>query len=84
MFCCAGYYSWRNGVNGSWFMQSITRNLNEYATKGVDLVRILTRACNDVAVTCESKASEAYMTGKKQMPSIVSMLRKEIYFDQKS
>ena len=73
-----GYYSWRNSVNGSWFIQSLTEVFEEKAER-MDILRMLTRVNNRVS-TFKSRTGEYYSDSKRQVSSIVSMLRKELYF----
>lgn len=73
-----GYYSWRNSVNGSWFIQSIVEVLNKYA-KTTDLLTMMTRV-NALVATYQSRTNDPYSDRKKQIPSINSMLRKDVYF----
>ncbi|PAA59600.1 hypothetical protein BOX15_Mlig001462g1, partial [Macrostomum lignano] len=76
-----GYYSWRNAVHGSWFVQSLCRGLDEWGYGGrLDLQRLLTRVCWRVANLYESNARDPLLCRKKQVPCIVSMLTKEVYF----
>ena len=46
----------------------------------MDLCRILTRVNHEVAYEFESNASKESMNKKKQIPSMVSMLTKDIIF----
>ncbi|XP_074616337.1 uncharacterized protein LOC141875832 [Acropora palmata] len=73
-----GYYSWRNSVNGSWFIQSLTEVFEENAER-MDILRMLTRV-NARVSTFKSRTGEYYSDSKRQVSSIVSMLRKELYF----
>jgi hypothetical protein len=73
-----GYYSWRNSVNGSWFIQSIVEVFNKYA-KTTDVLTMMTRV-NALVATYQSRTNDPYSDRKKQIPSIVSMLRKDFYF----
>ena len=77
-----GYFSWRNSSKGSWFVQALHKMLNEYAFK-MDFLRLLTRVNYEVAYEFESNASAPHMNKKKQIPSIVSMLTKDLYFTEK-
>ena len=79
----AGYYSWRNSANGSWFIQSLCDILNESGTK-LEIMQLLTAVNRKVAYYFESNTNEPSMHGKKQIPCIVSMLTKELYFRPKS
>lgn len=78
-----GYFSWRNSAKGSWFVQALHRMIEKYGAK-LDFVSLLTRVNYEVAYEFESNAAQAHMTRKKQVPSIVSMLTKELYFTRKS
>ena len=73
-----GYYSWRNSVNGSWFIQSLTKVFEENAER-LDILRMLTRV-NAMVSTYKSRTGDYYSDSKRQVSSIVSMLRKELYF----
>ena len=61
----AGYYSWRNSSNGSWFIQSVAKVLRENADH-MDLLKMLTRV-NSMVSEFESR-------------SHIPMLRKDFYF----
>ncbi|XP_004428794.1 caspase-3 isoform X1 [Diceros bicornis minor] len=74
-----GYYSWRNSKEGSWFIQSLCAMLKLYAHK-LELMHILTRVNRKVAMEFESFSLDAAFHAKKQIPCIVSMLTKELYF----
>lgn len=78
MFRILGYYAWRNTGKGSWFVQALTANLEALAFANIDLVRILTRVNHEVAYEFESSS-----TAKKEVPSVVSMLLKDLYFTRK-
>uniref|UniRef100_A0A8C8SDG8 Caspase-3 n=1 Tax=Pelusios castaneus TaxID=367368 RepID=A0A8C8SDG8_9SAUR len=73
-----GYYSWRNSSDGSWFIQSLCLMLKTHA-KTLELMQILTRVNRKVAEfsSCSNKPD---FHAKKQIPCIVSMLTKELYF----
>lgn len=73
-----GYYSWRNSVNGSWFIQSLTKVFEENAER-MDILRMLTRV-NAMVSTYKSRTGDYYSDSKRQVSSVVSMLRKELYF----
>ena len=73
-----GYYSWRNSVKGSWFVQAIDSVFRKYV-KSMDLLRMMTRVNCEVAKQ-KSNTDEDYSDNKKQIPSIISQLRKEVYF----
>ncbi|XP_066924180.1 caspase-3-like [Clytia hemisphaerica] len=72
-----GFYSWRNGETGSWFIQALCKVFTKHAHT-MDVVRMLTRVnaevCQQVSYTNDPDTS-----GKKQATSTVSQLRKELY-----
>lgn len=78
LLCSTGYYSWRNAVQGSWFIQSLCEMLKKHAGK-LELMQILTRVNRKVA-EYESCSTQQDFNAKKQIPCIVSMLTKEFYF----
>ncbi|KAJ3587386.1 hypothetical protein NHX12_010984 [Muraenolepis orangiensis] len=73
-----GYYSWRNTSCGSWFMQALCEMLLKYGR--LELMQIMTRVNNKVALDFESASSTPGFSAKKQIPCIVSMLTKDFYF----
>ncbi|CAH1795557.1 unnamed protein product [Owenia fusiformis] len=76
-----GYFSWRNSTRGSWFIQALCSVLEKYGENpDYDILRIMTRVNRMVAYDFESRAAREFMNRKKQIPSIVSMLTKEMYF----
>ena len=86
LFVCllAGYLSWNNTEKGSWFIQSLHQMMNKYGGGGeMEFVRLLTRVNRQVAYEYESQTSEPHTTRMKQMPSIVSMLTKDLYLTPK-
>ncbi|XP_036407021.1 caspase-3-like [Megalops cyprinoides] len=74
-----GYYSWRNTINGSWFIQALCHMLDKYG-KELEVMQIMTRVNNKVALEFESSTDSPWSDGRKQIPCIVSMLTKELYF----
>ncbi|XP_037327196.2 caspase-3a [Pungitius pungitius] len=74
-----GYYSWRNTSTGSWFMQSLCDMIGKYG-KELELQHIMIRVNHKVAVAFESFSNSPGFDAKKQIPCIVSMLTKEMYF----
>nr|XP_002738921.1 PREDICTED: caspase-7-like [Saccoglossus kowalevskii] len=77
-----GFYSWRNPINGSWFIQALCQVLNEYGDT-LDILRLMTRVNQMVAYEFESSTTKNFMNQKKQIPCIVSMLTKDLYFTKK-
>ena len=79
-----GFYSWRRTtgpVIGSWFIQALHKMMEKYGSR-LDFLTLLTRVNHEVA-RFHSSSSQAYMNCKKQVPSVVSMLTKDIYFTPK-
>ncbi|XP_076151097.1 caspase-3a isoform X1 [Alosa pseudoharengus] len=74
-----GYYSWRNTTTGSWFMQSLCEMFTKYGRE-LELMHIMTRVNHKVALDFESVSNMPGFDAKKQIPCIVSMLTKEMYF----
>ncbi|MCJ8749290.1 hypothetical protein PDJAM_G00174580 [Pangasius djambal] len=74
-----GYYSWRNTQTGSWFMQSLCEMLSKHGPE-LELMQILTRVNYKVALDFESASNTPGFHAKKQIPCIVSMLTKEMFF----
>uniref|UniRef100_A0A3Q2DFW7 Caspase-3 n=1 Tax=Cyprinodon variegatus TaxID=28743 RepID=A0A3Q2DFW7_CYPVA len=77
-----GYYSWRNTSNGSWFIQSLCKNLDKFSGQ-LELMQIMTRVNHHVALDFESASTLPGFDYKKQIPCIVSLLTKDFYFHNK-
>ncbi|XP_046858887.1 caspase-7-like [Xenia sp. Carnegie-2017] len=73
-----GYYSWRNSIKGSWFVQAIVSVFQKYASS-TDLLRMMTLVNCEVAKQ-KSYTNDYFSDNKKQISSIVSQLRKKVYF----
>nr|BAG62277.1 unnamed protein product [Homo sapiens] len=76
-----GYYSWRSPGRGSWFVQALCSILEEHG-KDLEIMQILTRVNDRVARHFESQSDDPHFHEKKQIPCVVSMLTKELYFSQ--
>ncbi|XP_066506047.1 caspase-3b [Hoplias malabaricus] len=74
-----GYYSWRNTVNGSWFISSLCEMLDKYSTE-LEIMQIMTRVNRKVALEFESSSSLPGFNAMKQIPCIQSLLTRELYF----
>ncbi|XP_056100218.1 caspase-3b [Rhinichthys klamathensis goyatoka] len=74
-----GYYAWRNVIQGSWFISSLCEMLLKYG-KQLEIMQIMTRVNHKVAFDFESYSNMPGFGGKKQIPCIVSMLTKDLYF----
>ncbi|XP_063222135.1 caspase-1-like isoform X2 [Bacillus rossius redtenbacheri] len=78
-----GYYSWRNPRNGSWFIQSLCKELRVNGASH-HLLTLLTFVCRRVAVDYQSAVPFNYeMDLKKQVPTITSTLTRLVYFPSK-
>ncbi|XP_064601294.1 caspase-7-like [Liolophura sinensis] len=78
-----GYYSWRNNVRGSWFCQSFCDVISRLGDR-MDLLRLLTRVSRKVAYDFQSVShSVPEIHAKKQIPCVISMLTKDLYFRPK-
>jgi len=73
-----GFFSWRNSTKGSWFVQALSKVLQEHGSTR-EIMWLLTRVNHMVAYEFESNAAKEFMNKKKQIPSIVSQLTKELY-----
>uniref|UniRef100_A0A3B1JAA1 Centromere protein U n=2 Tax=Astyanax mexicanus TaxID=7994 RepID=A0A3B1JAA1_ASTMX len=74
-----GYYSWRNTANGSWFISSLCEMLAKYGRE-LEIMQIMTRVNHKVALEFESSSNTPGFNAMKQIPCIMSMLTKELYF----
>jgi len=77
-----GYFAWRNATKGSWFVQALHKTMQKNVFE-MEFVRLLTIVNHEVAYEFESNANSLAWTGKKQVPSIVSTLTKDLCFTQK-
>ncbi|KAJ6637846.1 Caspase-1 [Pseudolycoriella hygida] len=78
-----GYFAFRNPRQGSCFIQALCDEL-ELNGRINDLLNLLTAVCRRVAFTFQSNVPKTDMDAMKQMPSIVSMLTKTLYFTKKN
>ncbi|CAH1794547.1 unnamed protein product [Owenia fusiformis] len=74
-----GHFSWRNNVDGSWFIQALCRVLKEHS-HDMDLMHMMTFVNQIVAYEHASCTDDDFTSNMKQIPSIVSMLTKLVYF----
>lgn len=78
-----GYYSWRNSVNGSWYVQALVAILDQFGTT-MELQKLLTRVHKLVSYSekymSNTLPKDPRMHGMKQIPSFTSMLTKDLYF----
>jgi len=77
-----GYYSWRNTVQGSWFIQVLgSALLANYADQ--DMLTILSKVAKVVAFEYESNSSRSEFNNKKQIPFIYSTFTNKLYIQPK-
>lgn len=77
-----GNYSFRSPQNGSWFIQSLSRELGERAMTD-DLNMILTRVNRKMALNYASNVpSSRDLHNKKQVGQIVSSLTRLVHFNR--
>ncbi|NP_001188010.1 caspase-3b isoform X1 [Ictalurus punctatus] len=74
-----GYYAWRNTANGSWFISSLCELLTKYGRE-LEIMQLMTRVNRKVALEFQSCSTIPGFSDKKQIPCIVSMLTKDLYF----
>ena len=72
-----GYYSWRNSRKGSWFIQALCTVFRKHAHT-MDVARMLTRV-NAIVAQQVSYTGDPRTSGKRQVTSTISQLRKELY-----
>ncbi|CAB1417312.1 unnamed protein product [Pleuronectes platessa] len=68
------FASFRDTKRGTWFIQSLCKNLVELVPRGLDLLSILTKVNDDVSLQTKHEGE------KKQMPQQASTLRKNVVF----
>ena len=79
----SGYYSWRNTVNGSWFIQSLASVFADYLGQKRDVMTLLTITSKRVAIDYESSSSRKDFNNKKQTPFFYSTLRYKLFLNPK-
>ncbi|RLU23490.1 hypothetical protein DMN91_003695, partial [Ooceraea biroi] len=78
-----GFYSWRNPNAGSWFIQALCEELDLHG-RSRDLLSLMTFVNRRVAIEYQSYVPEnERYHAKKQIPSVVSMLTRLVYFPDK-
>ncbi|XP_014775614.1 caspase-7 [Octopus bimaculoides] len=79
----AGYQSFRDRQNGSWFMRGLSKILIEFGTK-YEIMKLLTAVSNYVASLEAPSWYNSEFIGCKQMPCIGSSLTKQLKFVRKN
>lgn len=76
----AGYFSWRNVVEGSWLIQSLSKEIENKSNYN-DFLKTLTFVNRRMALFFESNMpSDKSMHKKKQVSTIMSSLTRRIDF----
>ncbi|XP_058800569.1 caspase-1-like isoform X2 [Phymastichus coffea] len=79
-----GFYSWRDPLMGTWYVQSLCDILDQYAAT-TDLVKMLTMTARKVAIHYAScHEYDPTLNDQKQVPTVTSMLIRDLYFTPKS
>lgn len=79
-----GFFSWRNPEDGTWFIQCLCDELRKNAGK-TDLLKMLTNVSRKVALDYQSfNDAIPWQHEQKQVPSIVSMLIRDVHLRPKN
>jgi caspase 7 len=71
--CFIEHVSWRNSVNGAWFIEALCQVLEDHGQEK-NLLWMITKVSRIVATQKET------LDGKKQMPCVVSLLTRDLRF----
>ncbi|XP_076585748.1 caspase-6-like [Chaetodon auriga] len=77
-----GYYSHRETINGSWYVQDLCELLQKYGTS-LEFTELLTLVNRKVSMRSVGNCVDRSAIGKKQVPCFASMLTKKLYFRPK-
>ncbi|XP_016124518.1 caspase-6-like isoform X2 [Sinocyclocheilus grahami] len=77
-----GYYSHREMVNGSWYIQDLCEILRRYGST-LEFTDILTLVNRKVSNRSVDNCKDRSALGKKQVPCFASMLTKKLFFRSK-
>ncbi|XP_018425527.1 PREDICTED: caspase-6 [Nanorana parkeri] len=77
-----GYYSHRETVNGSWYIQDLCDALGTYGDK-LEFTELLTLVNRKVSLRSVEFCADPNAIGKKQVPCFASMLTKKLYLRSK-
>ncbi|KAI3353111.1 hypothetical protein L3Q82_019677 [Scortum barcoo] len=77
-----GYYSHRETVNGSWYIQDLCELLQKHGGS-LEFTELLTLVNRKVSMRSVGNSSDRNAIGKKQVPCFASMLTKKLYFRPK-
>ncbi|XP_056309714.1 caspase-6-like [Danio aesculapii] len=77
-----GYYSHRETVNGSWYIQDLCEILRRYGSE-LEFAEILMLVNRKVSLRSVLMCKDRSAVGKKQVPCFASMLTKKLFFRPK-
>ncbi|XP_043089640.1 caspase-6-like isoform X2 [Puntigrus tetrazona] len=77
-----GYYSHRETVNGSWYIQDLCEILRRYGST-LEFTDVLTLVNRKVSIRSVANCKDRSAIGKKQVPCFASMLTKKLFFRPK-
>ncbi|CAJ0922084.1 unnamed protein product, partial [Ranitomeya imitator] len=77
-----GYYSHRETLNGSWYIQDLCEALKKYG-KELEFTELLTLVNRKVSLRSVENCLDRNAIGKKQVPCFASMLTKKLYLRPK-
>ncbi|KAI4890063.1 hypothetical protein NFI96_017199 [Prochilodus magdalenae] len=77
-----GFFSHRETVNGSWYIQDLCEVLHKYGSE-LEFTELLTLVNRKVSQRSVGNCSDRSAIGKKQVPCFASMLTKKLYFRPK-
>ncbi|XP_072241072.1 caspase-6-like isoform X1 [Leuresthes tenuis] len=77
-----GYYSHRETVNGSWYIQDLCEMLRKYGDS-LEFTELLTLVNRKVSMRSVGNCNDRTAIGKKQVPCFASMLTKKLFFRPK-
>ncbi|MEQ2206538.1 Caspase-6 [Xenoophorus captivus] len=81
-FTPLGYYSHRETINGSWYIQDLCELLQKYGSS-LEFTELLTLVNRKVSMRRVGNSNDRSAIGKKQVPCFASMLTKKLYFRPK-
>ncbi|CAL8353456.1 unnamed protein product [Boreogadus saida] len=77
-----GYFSFRDPINGSWYIQDLCKTLEGYGGSR-EFTELLTLVNSKVCKRSVEKSRIPDAIGKKQIPCFASMLTKNLFFRPK-
>lgn len=78
-----GYYSHRETINGSWYIQDLCELLHKYGNS-LEFTELLTLVNRKVSMRSVGSCNDRNAIGKKQVPCFASMLTKKLYLRPKT